>query len=141
MSEGREGVERRGEKLAVEYRKRLAKFDTRYHGTPHGQVGPLVRRLNSYGKDVHSLLGFFADAQLEAKGLAKGREGSGHMRSVILFGMRRQIMYDSCQGLVCLPPGQGREGGGGPQTGGKEEVLAEEGDGEDGGGAYGILVE
>ena len=99
------GVERRGEKLAEEYRKPLATLDTRYHGTPAGQVGPLVRRLESYGqlqalvmgsfqegsKDLHSLLGILADSQLKAKGLARKKERSDQERSVILAGMRRQL--------------------------------------------------
>ena len=99
------GVERRGEKLSEEYRKPLALLDTRYHGTPVGQVGPLVRRLESYGqlqglvmgsfqegsKDVHSLLDILADSQLKAKGLAQGREGSDQERAIILSGMRRQV--------------------------------------------------
>ena len=99
------GVERRGEKLAEEYRKPLATLDTRYHGTPAGQVGPLVRRLESYGqlqalvmgsfqegsKDLPSLLGILADSQLKAKGLARKKERSDQERSVILAGMRKQL--------------------------------------------------
>ena len=40
------GVERRGDRLSDEYRMPLATLDIRYHGTPIGQVGLLVRRLD-----------------------------------------------------------------------------------------------
>ena len=59
----------------------MASLDTRYHGTPVGQVFPLVKRLESYGqllglvmesfqegsKDIHYLLDILADSQLKAK--------------------------------------------------------------------------
>ena len=84
------GVERRSSRLADEYRRPLAALDERYHGTLQGQVGPLVRRLDSYGqlqglvvgafqeasKDVHSLLDVLADTKVKAMGLARGREGT-----------------------------------------------------------------
>ena len=112
----KKGVERRGEKLAEEYRKPLAALDARYHGTTNGQVGPLVRRLESYGqlqalvvgsfqeasKDIHTLLEIMADSQLKAKGLARGREGTDQERAIILSSMRRQLSmaaakaYSSC---------------------------------------------
>ena len=50
------GVERRAGKLAGEYRRPLAKLDSRYHGAQEGQVGPLVRRLDSFGP-LHGLVG------------------------------------------------------------------------------------
>ena len=60
------------------------------HWIPVGQVGPLVKRLESYGqllglvmesfqegsKDIHYLLDILADSQLKAMGLARGREWS-----------------------------------------------------------------
>ena len=84
------GVERRGDRLSEEYKRPLATLDNRYHGTPVGQVGPLVKRLESYGqllglvmesfqegsKDIHYLLDILADSQLKAMVLARGREGS-----------------------------------------------------------------
>ena len=64
------GVERRIGLLSDEYRRPLAALDSRFHGTQQGEVGPLVRRLDSYGqlqglvigafqegsKDIHTLL-------------------------------------------------------------------------------------
>ena len=112
----RRGVERRAAKLQGEYKRPLEKLDRRYHGTQQGQVGPLVRRLDSYGplvglvveafqegsKDLHALLDTLATSQLRFKGLARGREGTEHERSVILSGLRRSLSmcaakaYSSC---------------------------------------------
>ena len=36
--------------LQSEYRRKLAKYDQKYHGTGPGQSGPLVQRLDGYGK-------------------------------------------------------------------------------------------
>ena len=85
----------------------------------------MVRRLESYGqlqalvvgsfqegsKDLHSLLGILADAQLKAKGLARVREGSDHERSVILSGMRRQLSMTAAKAYsACLLDRVGRVG-------------------------------
>ena len=47
--EGR-GTDRRAGGLQSLYRGKLQKFDRKYHGTVPGQSGPLVRRLDGYGK-------------------------------------------------------------------------------------------
>ena len=86
LARKKKGVERRVVLLPGEYRNPLTKLDSKYHGTPDGQVGPLVRRLDSYGKlvclvigtfqegcDLHSLLDTIADSKLCAMGLAMGR--------------------------------------------------------------------
>ena len=84
------GVERGVIPLLAEYSNPLAKLDMKYHGTPLGQVGPLQRRLQGYGrlqclfmgtfqdgsKDLHALLETLADCKLRAMGLARGREGT-----------------------------------------------------------------
>ena len=68
-------------------------------------MGPLVRRLESYGKllclvmgtfqegskDLHSLLDLMADSKLRARGLARGMEGSEQERSIILLNLRREL--------------------------------------------------
>ena len=110
------GVERRAALLPGEYRRPLEKLDRKYYQVQQDQVGPLVRRLHSYGpliglvvgafqegsKDLHSLLGTLADSQLRAKGLARGREGTDQERSIILAGLRRALSmaaakaYSSC---------------------------------------------
>ncbi len=65
-----------------------------------GQIGPLVRRLESHGrllcgvegswqkasKDLHSLLNLLADSKVQALGLARGREATERERSQILSG-------------------------------------------------------
>ena len=89
----------------MEYRNPLSNLDSKYHGTQPGQVGPLVRRLEGYGKllclvmgtfqegskDMHSLLDIIAESKLKARGLARGREGTEQERSVILMNMRREL--------------------------------------------------
>ena len=100
-----------------EYRKPLALLDERYHGTQHGEVGPLVRRLDSYGQlqglvigafqegsqDVHALLDILADSKMKARGLARGREGSNQERAEILAGMRRQLSMTAARAYsACL---------------------------------------
>ena len=116
-SRRKRGVERRSGKLPEEYRLPLARLDERYHGTQQGEVGPLVRRLNSYGqlqglvvgafqegsKDLHTLLETLADSQLRARGLARGREGSNQERSIILAGLRRHLSMASAKAYsACL---------------------------------------
>ena len=116
-SRRKRGVERRSDKLPEEYRKPLTILDRRYHGTQGGGVGPLVRRLESYGqlqglvlgafqegsKDIHALLDTLADSQLKAKGLARGREGSNQERATILAGMRRRLSMAAAKGYsTCL---------------------------------------
>ena len=50
----KKGVERRAALIHGEYKRPLTALDTRYHGTGAGEKGPLMRRLEGYGK---SLLG------------------------------------------------------------------------------------
>ena len=99
----KKGVERRASELPGEYRRPLDKLDKAYHGVQNGQVGPLVRRLESYGrlkglvigpwqeesKDIHGLLDILTDCRLTAMGLARGREGSKVERGQIISQMRR----------------------------------------------------
>ena len=101
----KKAVERRAAVLPREYRNPLSKLDTKYHGTAAGQRGPLVRRLESYGdllclvvgsfqeasKDVHCLIDWLADTKLESIGLARGREGSEHEKSLIIMHLRREL--------------------------------------------------
>ena len=101
----KKGVERRSQELSGEYRRPLIALDRKYHGTQAGQVGPLVRRLDSFGnlqglvmgafqegsKDLHALLESLADSKLRAKGLARGREGSEQERSIMIAGLRREL--------------------------------------------------
>ena len=45
LAKKKKAVERRATPSPSEYRNPLANLDTKYHGTPPGQMGPLVRRL------------------------------------------------------------------------------------------------
>ena len=105
LARRKKAVERRATPLPLEYRNPLSNLDSKYHGTQPGQVGPLVRRLEGYGKllclvmgtfqegskDMHSLLDIIAESKLKARGLARGREGTEQERSVILMNMRREL--------------------------------------------------
>jgi hypothetical protein len=111
------GVERRVRDLPGEYIKPLAKLDRKYHGTQVGQVGPLERRLQGFGrlqclvmgsfqegsKDLHALLETLADCKLRARGLARGREGTERERSNILTDLRRELSTVSAKAVSsCL---------------------------------------
>ena len=113
----RRGVEKRATRLPGEYRRPLAKLDQQYHGTAVGQVGPLQRRLDSFGrlqglvvgsfqegsKDLHALLEALADSKLRARGLARGREGSEWERSTILHDLRRELSLAAAKAVsACL---------------------------------------
>ena len=117
LARKKKGVERRSVPLQGEYRTPLTKLDSKYHGTPHGQQGPLVRRLESYGnllclvvgnfqegsKDIHYLLEQIAESKLRAMGLARGRDGTDHEKSVILMNLRRELSTAAAKAnSVCL---------------------------------------
>ena len=44
------GTDKRAGGLQTEYKRKLAKYDQRFHGTAPGQNAPLVQRIASYGK-------------------------------------------------------------------------------------------
>ena len=81
MARSRSGVERRAVELPGDYRRPLAKLDTKYHGTLANQTGPLVRRLEGFGrlqglvvgawqegsKDLHTLLDILADTKVRKR--------------------------------------------------------------------------
>ena len=111
------GVERRAARLPGEYRRPLAKLDQKYHGTTVGQVGPLQRRLDGFGrlqglvvgsfqecsKDLHALLEALTDSKLRARGLARGREGSEWERGSILHDFRRELSQAAAKATsACL---------------------------------------
>ena len=99
------GVERRASKLASEYRASLAKYDRQFHGVGEGEVGPLVSRLQSYGKleglvvgpwgngsrDLHDLVRTLAEARVEAKARSRGRPASDHELGTVVGDIRRSL--------------------------------------------------
>jgi hypothetical protein len=66
------GVERRKDRLQGEYRRPLEKLDRAYHGTQPGQVGPLVRRLDSYGPLLGLVVGAFQEGSHDLHALLAG---------------------------------------------------------------------
>ena len=80
------GTDRRAGGLAKLYRDKLAEYDTRFHNIGQGQVGPLVRRLESYRKlrglvvgpwgdcsqDLHSTIKILGESRVAARGRARG---------------------------------------------------------------------
>ena len=84
------GTDRRGNGLPRLYKKKLEPLDRLYHQTADGQIGPLVRRLQTYGKleslvvgpwgegskDLHSLVKTLAESRVACQARSKGREAS-----------------------------------------------------------------
>ena len=99
------GTDRRAAGLPNLYKVALQRLDTSHHQTPAGQVGPLVRRLQSYGKleglvvgpwgegskDLHSLVKVLAETKLAAKAGSLGRQMSEKELGVIVNQVRRYL--------------------------------------------------
>ena len=99
------GTDRRAGGLQQLYRKKLLPLDSRYHNTPPGQAGPLVRRLQSYGKleglvvgpwgevskDMHRLVKVLAESKLAAKARARGRDISDRELGLITTQIRKYL--------------------------------------------------
>ena len=102
--EGR-GTDRRASGLTALYRSKVAKYDTLYHGTGPRQAGPLVQRLESYGKlwglvvgpwgegskDLHSLVKILGDTMVAARGRARGWEGGEGELGQVIGQIRRRL--------------------------------------------------
>ena len=102
--EGR-GTDRRSAGLPELYRSKLAKYDIQFHGTVRGQSGPLVQRLQSYGKlwglvvgpwgdgskDLHTLIKILAESRVAARGRARGWEGGEGELGLVLGQTRRNL--------------------------------------------------
>ena len=99
------GTDRRAGGLQALYRSKLEKFDRKYHGTVAGQGGPLVRRLESYGKlwglvvgpwgegskDLHTLISLIGKSMVEARGRERGWEGGAGEQGQVMGQLRRQL--------------------------------------------------
>ena len=99
------GTDKRAGLLQAEYRRKLSKYDQRFHHTGPGQSGPLVQRLDGFGKlwglvvgpwgdgskDLHSLVSIVGNNLVAAKARARGWEaGEGELGQVI-GQIRRQL--------------------------------------------------
>ena len=76
-----------------------------FHGTAVGQTGPLVRRLEGFGKleglvvgpwgegskDLHSLVKTLAESQVAAKARSMGREASDNELGVVISQVRKYL--------------------------------------------------
>ena len=97
------GTDRRAAGLPQLYRKKLIPFDSKYHHTPDGQTGPLVRRLESYGrleglvvgpwgdasKDLHNLVKVLGENKVAMQARATGREASENEQGIIISQIRK----------------------------------------------------
>ena len=111
------GVERRAATLAPYYRRGLAKYDRQFHGTVGDEKGPLVTKLESYGKleglvvgpwgngshDLHSLVRTLAETKVAARSRARGWEGSDQELGLVMGEIRRALSLDFVRAqALCL---------------------------------------
>ena len=83
----------------------MAAVDRTALGTPRDQVGPLQRKLESFGElkglvfgafgeaseDVHDLVNTLSQSRLRGQGLVLGREGSGEKLGIITGQVRHAL--------------------------------------------------
>ena len=102
--EGR-GTDRRAGGLQSLYRGKLEKYDRKYHGTAPGQRGPLVQRLDGYGKlwglvvgpwgegskDLHTLISVIGKNMVDSRGRDRGWEGGEGELGQVMGHLRRKL--------------------------------------------------
>ena len=106
-------VDRRAAGLTAEYERKARKGDEEYCGTPEGEVGPILSKLQSFGEitgfcfgkwgkvssEIHNLIHKLARARLVLPGLRKpvGRSGQTLQDSALLAdfssSLRRQLSF------------------------------------------------
>ena len=112
------GVDKRAATLERYYRRELAKYDARFHGTTGRETGPLVTLLESFGKleglvvgpwgngskDLHSLVRTLAECRVAARERARGHEASDWELVMVMGQIRRALSLDfvRAQGLCLL---------------------------------------
>ena len=99
------GTDRRANGLPQLYKGKLEPLDRRYHQTAAGETGPLVRRLERFGKleslvvgpwgegskDLHRLVKVMGETKLAAKSRSLGRECSDTELGIIVSQIRRYL--------------------------------------------------
>ena len=99
------GTDRRAAGLPTLYRTALEKLDRSHHNTPAGQTGPLVSRLQGYGKleglvvgpwgegskDMHSLVKTIAETKVATKARALGRDLSDKELGIVVTQVRKYL--------------------------------------------------
>ena len=87
------------------YRGKLQKFDRKYHGAVQGQSGPLVRRLDGYGKlwglvvgpwgegskDLHTLISVIGKCMVDSKSRERGWEAGEGELGQVMGQLRRKL--------------------------------------------------
>ena len=122
----KKGVLKRAAGIPGEYSRPLAALDRKYHGTEHGDTGPLVRRLQGFGRtqlwvvgawqegtpDLQALLDLLADTKARRMGLALGTELSSRERATFLHDYRRTLSVTAARASSgCLIGRVARVGG------------------------------
>ena len=99
------GTDRRSGLLQAEYRRKLSKYDQKYHRTGPGQSDPLVQRLDGYGKlwglvvgpwgegskDLHALISLVGNSLVAAKARARGWEAGDGELGQAMGQIRRRL--------------------------------------------------
>ena len=99
------GTDRRANGLPNLYKTKLKPLDARYHATPPDQRGPLVRRLESYGrvqglvvgpwadcsKDLHALVKVMGETKVAAKARERGRQASDNELGLVISQIRKYL--------------------------------------------------
>ena len=112
------GTDRRAAGLPLLYKRALDRIDQTHHNTPPGQTGPLVRRLQSYGKleglvvgpwgegskDLHSLVKTIAETKVANKARSLGRDLSDKELGIVVTQVRKYLStsFIRAQGLCLL---------------------------------------
>ena len=111
------GTDRRAGGLQADYKRKLARYDQRYHGTAPGQNGPVVQRLEGYGKlwglvvgpwgegskDLHALVTIVGNSMVAAKARARGWEGGEGELGQVIGQLRRRLSCTSIRAqALCL---------------------------------------
>ena len=86
-------VNRRADALPAEAATKARNLDARYCGTPAGEVGPVARRLASYGPVRGLVFGHWAEATSHVEALLSGCAHTGSLRHWI--GMRARDPSDA----------------------------------------------
>ena len=91
--------------LSQLYKNKLVPYDSKYHNTPAGQTGPLVRRLEGYGKleglvvgpwgdcskDLHQLVKVLGENKAAKQARDTGREASENELGIIISQIRKYL--------------------------------------------------
>ena len=123
------GSDRRANGLPNLYKQKLVPLDARFHGTPDGPSGPLVRRLQSFGrvrglvvgpwgecsKDMHALIKVLGETKVATRARARGRQASDNELGVVISQLPSSgLKVCACStGFASLERGQRQQPGDG----------------------------